>query len=120
MSYERQSREWSWVIKNRSEVQPVIVAAEANRGIVGFTSFGLSRVTDRPPGGPYAGDGEAHVGEIYTLYVRPEYQDRGIGRRLLASAFANRLRGRWSQPRRYPAGAPPQPPTAGRGKRRGS
>ena len=88
MSYERQAREWSWVIKNRSEVQPVIVAAEPNRGIVGFTSFGLSRVTDRPPAGPFASDSEANVGEIYTLYVRPEHQERGIGRRLMAAAFA--------------------------------
>jgi len=88
MSYERQAREWSWVIKNRTEVQPVIVAAEPNRGIVGFTSFGLSRVTDRPPGGPFASDSAVNVGEIYTLYVRPEHQDRGIGRRLISAAFA--------------------------------
>ena len=65
MSYERQAREWSWVIKNRSEVQPVIVAAEPNRGIVGFTSFGLSRVTDRPPAGPFASDSEAS-----TMHMR--------------------------------------------------
>lgn len=87
MSYERQAREWSWVIRNRAEAQPVIVAAEANRGVVGFASFGLSRLGDRPAGGPFAGNGETNVGEIYTLYVRPEFQERGIGRRLLAAAF---------------------------------
>jgi ribosomal protein S18 acetylase RimI-like enzyme len=88
MSYERQTREWSWVIRNRAEAQPVIVAAEANRGVVGFTSFGLSRLGDRPAGGRFASGGDANVGEIYTLYVRPEFQERGIGRRLLAAAFA--------------------------------
>jgi GNAT superfamily N-acetyltransferase len=88
MSYERQTREWSWVIRNHAEAQPVIVAAEANLGVVGFSSFGLARPSDRPAGGCFAGEGDANVGEIYTLYVRPEFQERGIGRRLLAAAFA--------------------------------
>lgn len=87
MSYERQAREWSWVIRNRSEAQPVIVAAEANRGVIGFTSFGLSRLGDRPAAGCFGGEGGANVGEIYTLYVRPEFQERGIGRKLLHAAF---------------------------------
>ena len=88
MSYERQTREWSWIIRNRAAAQPVIVAAEANRDVVGFVSFGPSRHRDRPAGGRFAGEGEANVGEIYTLYVQPEFQERGIGRRLLAAAFA--------------------------------
>jgi GNAT superfamily N-acetyltransferase len=88
MSYQRQAREWSWVIRNRAETQPVIVAAEANCGVVGFTSFGLSRLGDRPAGGRFAGEAGANVGEIYTLYIRPEFQERGLGRRLLAAAFA--------------------------------
>lgn len=88
MSYQRQTREWSWVIRNRAEAQPVIVAAEANHDVVGFTSFGPSRLGDRPAGGRFAGEGDANVGEIYTLYVLPEFQERGIGRRLLAAAFA--------------------------------
>jgi len=88
MSYERQAREWSWVIRNRADAQPVIVAAEANRGVVGFVSFGLSRIADRPASGPYSGTGGGNVGEIFTLYVRPEMQDRGIGRRLLSAAFS--------------------------------
>lgn len=87
MSYERQAREWSWVIRNRADAQPVIVAAEPNRGVVGFVSFGLSRIADRPASGPYSGAGGSNVGEIFTLYVRPELQERGIGRRLLAASF---------------------------------
>ena len=88
MSYERQTREWSSIIRNRAAAQPVIVAAEANHGVVGFTSFGPSRLDDRPAGGRFVGEGDANVGEIYTLYVLPEFQERGIGRRLLAAAFA--------------------------------
>jgi len=86
MSYERQMREWSWIIRNRTELQPVIVAAEADGGVVGFASFGLARSNGRPVSAQFSG--EAKVGEIYTLYVQPEFQERGIGRELLAAAFA--------------------------------
>jgi len=87
MSYERQAREWSWVIRSNAETQPVIVATDANRDVVGFVSFGRSRSGDRPGGGRFAGDSDAKVGEIYTLYVLPEFQERGIGRRLLTATF---------------------------------
>jgi GNAT superfamily N-acetyltransferase len=88
MSYQRQAREWSWTIRNRAEREPVIVAAEPDRGVVGFVSFGPARVSARPAGGRFAGARDARIGEIYTLYVRPEHQERGIGRRLLMAAFA--------------------------------
>lgn len=88
MSYERQTREWSWVIANRADVQPVIVAAEADGGVVGFASFGAARPGDRPASGCFAGERDAKIGEVYTLYVQPEFQERGIGRGLMAAAFA--------------------------------
>lgn len=84
MSYERQTSEWSWQIRNRADGQAVIVAAEVGHGVVGVASLGPSRPQDRP-----LGDGEdGRVGEVYTLYVLPEFQDRGIGRQLLAGAFS--------------------------------
>jgi GNAT superfamily N-acetyltransferase len=85
MSYERQAAEWAWLIRNRGDAQPVIVASEIGHGVVGVTSLGASRVSGRPAEGVYA---DARVGEVFTLYVRPEYQERGIGRQLLAGAFA--------------------------------
>ncbi|HEX6119969.1 MAG TPA: GNAT family N-acetyltransferase [Dongiaceae bacterium] len=88
MSCERQARQWSWVIGNRAEVQPVIVAADADGGVIGFASFGPARPGDRPVSGHFAGARDAKAGEIYTLYVQPEFQERGIGRQLLAAAFA--------------------------------
>ena len=89
MSYEGQTRQWSWTIRNNAEVQPVIVAVEADHGVVGFTSSGLARPGDRPASGHFGGfAGERDVGEIYTLYVQPDFHDRGIGRGLLAAAFA--------------------------------
>ncbi|MBA4099025.1 MAG: GNAT family N-acetyltransferase [Rhodospirillum sp.] len=86
MSYEQQTRQWSWAIRNRVALQPVIVAAEADQGVIGFISFGLARHGDRPLG--FVGARDAKVGEIYTLYVQPDFHERGIGRRLLAAAFA--------------------------------
>lgn len=84
MSYERQTAEWAWLIRNRGDAQPVIVASEEKHGILGFTSIGISRASARPQGGPFA---EARVGEVYTLYIRPEHQNRGLGRQLLAAGF---------------------------------
>jgi GNAT superfamily N-acetyltransferase len=84
MSYERQTAEWAWMIRNRCDIQPVIVASEKS-GVVGFTSVGTSRATARPHGGLYA---ESRVGEVFTLYVRPESQEKGVGRLLLAAGLA--------------------------------
>ena len=88
MSYERQAREWSWTIRNRAAQQPVIVAADAEYGVIGFVSFGPARPDARPASWRFAGEINAKVGETYTLYVQPDFQERGIGRRLLAAAFA--------------------------------
>jgi ribosomal protein S18 acetylase RimI-like enzyme len=85
MSYEDQSRQWSWII--RDPAQSVIVASEADDGVVGFVGFGSARRRDCPVAGRFAGETEK-VGEIYTLYVLPDFQERGIGRQLLAAAFA--------------------------------
>jgi ribosomal protein S18 acetylase RimI-like enzyme len=87
MSYERQANEWAWVIRNRSDSQSVMVAAEVGHGVVAMASLGHGRTADLPPSGPFAPSGGA-IGEIYTLYVLPEFQERGIGRQLLAAAFS--------------------------------
>ena len=87
MSYEQQMRQWSWAIRNRSGAQSVIVATEADHGVVGFASFGPARFGHRPAAGRFAGEDEK-VGEVYTLYVLPDFQECGIGRQLLAAAFA--------------------------------
>lgn len=86
MSCERQTREWSWIIDRRAGVQQVIVASEPGQGVVGFTSFGAARPADRPCS--LACAREEKVGEIHTLYVQPEFHERGIGRALLTAAFA--------------------------------
>jgi ribosomal protein S18 acetylase RimI-like enzyme len=88
MSYEQQTRYWSRTIRNSTEAQSVIAATEADHGVVGFTSFGPARAGDRPAAGLFTGERDAKVAEIYTLYVLPDFQERGIGRRLVVTAFA--------------------------------
>ncbi|HEV8391866.1 MAG TPA: GNAT family N-acetyltransferase [Dongiaceae bacterium] len=87
MSYEDQARQWAGTIRDRPGAQAVIVASEAADGVVGFASFGPARLGHRPAAGRFAGEHE-RVGEVHTLYVLPDFQERGIGRRLLAAAFA--------------------------------
>ena len=63
----------------------VLVAEQSAAGIVGMTSYGPAR--DAVGG---------HDGEIYTLYVDPNYFGCGIGRALLSSAFGELERRGWS------------------------
>jgi GNAT superfamily N-acetyltransferase len=86
MSYEGQARQWSWIV--RDTAQSVIVASEGDEGVVGFAGFGPARLRDRPAVGRFAGEDAARVAEVYTLYVLPDFQERGIGRQLLAAAFS--------------------------------
>ena len=54
----------------------VVHVAELAGRIVGFAGGGRVR-----PGAP-----PGYIGEVYTLYVHPDQQGRGIGRRLLQAA----------------------------------
>jgi ribosomal protein S18 acetylase RimI-like enzyme len=69
MSARRQATRWGrHIAKLRAD--EIILIALLDGQPVGFGSAGLSR----------AGGGE---GEIYTLYVDPNYQGRGVGRLLM-------------------------------------
>ena len=76
MTPRGQTSRWHSTIRNqRREV--VLVAENADIGLVGMASLGPSR--DRALG---------YDGEVYTLYVDPSYFGRGAGRALLKGAFA--------------------------------
>ena len=82
MSDVRQSAWWSRLLADPGEARGVFVADDEDMGVVGFGSCGLVR---DPPEGL---DGrEIRVGEVYTLYVEPDFQNRGLGRRLLDALF---------------------------------
>jgi ribosomal protein S18 acetylase RimI-like enzyme len=69
-------REAGWASVIRREPRDVRVAVAADGGIFGFGSCGPCR---GEPG---------FTGEVFTLYVAPDWQNRGIGRRLLLALFA--------------------------------
>ena len=64
------------------EARGIFVADDEEMGVVGFGSCGLVREM------PEGLDGrENRVGEVYTLYVEPDFQNQGLGRRLLDAMF---------------------------------
>lgn len=68
-------RELGWRRVILHEPRDVRVAVEDGGGIVGFGSCGPNR-----------GD-RLFAGEVFTLYVAPDWQNQGIGRRLLIALF---------------------------------
>src|SRR5439155_23485896 len=73
LSERRREAGWRGVILR--EPRDVRVAVDSSGAIVGFGSCGPNR-----------GD-RAFTGEVFTLYVAPDWQHRGIGRRLLIALF---------------------------------
>jgi ribosomal protein S18 acetylase RimI-like enzyme len=70
-----QRRETGWRNVILREPLDVRVAVDAEGIILGFGSCGANR-----------GD-RSFAGEVFTLYVAPDWQNRGIGRRLLIALF---------------------------------
>jgi len=78
MSEVRQSAWWARALGAPGEARGIFVADDEDMGVVGFGSCGPVR---DPPDGL---DGtEKRVGEVYTLYVESDFQNQGLGRRLL-------------------------------------
>jgi ribosomal protein S18 acetylase RimI-like enzyme len=63
---------------------------EAADRVVGFAAGGPVRPHEGPIEGAIDGPGERKAAEIYSLYLAPDWQRRGWGRRLVA-ALATRL-----------------------------
>lgn len=82
MSDVRQSAWWARALEDPREQRGIFVAEDDDMGVVGFGSCGPVReIPDAFHGGL---DGtEARVGEVYTLYVEHDFQNQGLGRRLL-------------------------------------
>ncbi len=89
MSYDKQTAEWAYQIRHKGLHCPILVALDARGTVVGMTSFGRARIEDRPAAAPFLkATTSTGAGEVFTLYVHPDSQDRGIGRLLLEGAFA--------------------------------
>jgi len=70
-----QRREVGWAAVIEREPRDVRVAVDQDGDILGFGSCGRCR------------GGAEFAGEVFTLYVAPDWQNRGIGRRLLLALF---------------------------------
>ncbi len=68
-------REVGWAAVIEREPRDVRVAVNGDGEIVGFGSCGRNR------------DSAEHAGEVFTLYVAPDWQNQGIGRALLLALF---------------------------------
>jgi ribosomal protein S18 acetylase RimI-like enzyme len=68
-------RELGWAAVIEREPRDVRVAVDGDGEILGFGSCGRNR-----------GDAE-FAGEVFTLYVAPDWQNQGIGRQLLLALF---------------------------------
>lgn len=82
MSDVRQTALWTRLLGDPGEARGVFVADDEERGVVGFGSCGPVR--DPPEG---LNGTEMRVGEVYTLYVETDFQNLGLGRRLLDALF---------------------------------
>ena len=76
MTVKGQAQRWENTIKRRAP-DLVLVAESPKHGIIGMASLGPAR--DR---------GIGFDGEVYTLYIDPDFYGRGAGRALLHGAFA--------------------------------
>lgn len=83
LSDVRHASAWQRTLSEPLRQHGTFVAADRERGIVGFASSGRVR---RSP--TVAGEDWSGAGEVYTLYVAPDDQNQGIGRRLLSASFA--------------------------------
>lgn len=76
MREQKHKDSWTNVLLGNREREVVLVAERPKVGVVGFVSAGRTR-----------SGLESYEGEIYTLYVMPDFQNQGIGTRLLEGAF---------------------------------
>jgi ribosomal protein S18 acetylase RimI-like enzyme len=82
MSDVRHSAMWARALADATEARGIFVADDEAMGVVGFGSCGPVRDP------PEELDAKARrVGEVYLLYVEPDFQNRGRGRRLLDALF---------------------------------
>lgn len=77
LSHRRLTQIWAEELARPASGQVVVIANDVASGIVGFGSCGKMR-----------GDALPYKGEVFTLYVLPDFQGDGIGRRMLGRLFA--------------------------------
>jgi ribosomal protein S18 acetylase RimI-like enzyme len=87
LSYETAADGWQKAIQAKTAVEAIFVACREPPGAAGNSEQGIVGIV---MGGPERSQDPYYQAEIYCLYVLPEAQNRGLGRRLIA-ASARRL-----------------------------
>ena len=77
LSRARQIQSWRGILRDTREDNITCVAEGPDACVVGFANGGHARPTNLSYGG-----------EVYTLYVLPDHQGAGNGRRLLGTLFS--------------------------------
>lgn len=80
MSKQVQTQAWTSRIQQMNSVykstDQVVVATNIHNKVIGFGDCGLNRRMQYP-----------YKGEVFTLYVHPDYQGYGAGRKMLVKLF---------------------------------
>ena len=79
LSERQRAAAWTRFVTRRPG--DTVIAVERGHGIVGFGSCGVQRNPEMN-----------YAGEIFTLYLLPDFQGRNIGRQLLLALFARLIR----------------------------
>jgi ribosomal protein S18 acetylase RimI-like enzyme len=79
MTYERQEQRHKFYVAH-DQIAYFVAVDRSSGNVVGFINSGPNREAEYP----------GHAGELYALYVRGDYQRRGLGKRLL-DALIRRL-----------------------------
>ena len=77
MTVDDKAASWRQSIARQCAREAVLAAVVPGDGVVGFASCG-----------PAVSGPAGFAGEVYTLYVLPDWQERGVGRALLGACFA--------------------------------
>ena len=77
LSRARHIQSWRGILRDTREDNITRVAEGPGACVVGFANAGRARPTNLP-----------YDGEVYTLYVLPDHQGAGHGRRLLGGLFS--------------------------------
>ncbi|MFN8473747.1 MAG: GNAT family N-acetyltransferase [Anaerolineae bacterium] len=81
ISVEQRAARYREILGSADRRRATFVAEDASSGVVGFASSGPERSSD-----PF------YTGELYALYILPEYHRHGLGRGLVAATVSH-LRG---------------------------
>jgi ribosomal protein S18 acetylase RimI-like enzyme len=96
LSYDVRESRWRNILSHSKETECNFVAADPVHGIVGFAG-----------GGPERDASSEYDSELYAVYLLPEFQRRGVGKRLMKAVVDDLMRHGWRSMRVWVLSANP-------------